>query len=393
PDPLTRTTFPKISPQFLSPVPKYRFGLCKPCPTTVLGTGCQYACRNSNLKFPNLRGFATLVFSRRSNFQFLGSVAAASLVLFQALILVGCASVTPRSSPSTSALSLSATSFNFSTVAIGQSTTQTLHITNTGAAPLTIHSLTLSSTQFSFTGPSLPRTVLPAQNVAYTISFVPTTAGSATAAIQIASSVSSASVSLAGVGEKAGAAVQVTPSSISFGNLQLQSTATQNVTLKNTGDINITISGVTVAGAGFGFSSLSPGYSLSPNQSVTFQVWFRPQTSGSAAGNVSILSSNLASPASISVSGAGVNSSSSPSPSLHSVTLTWGPSASSIIGYRVYRDDGSGLSPLSAVLNNLTYTDSSVVSGSTYEYAVTAVDSAGGESAYSNQVTAVIPTP
>jgi hypothetical protein len=345
------------------------------------------------LKFPNLRGFATEVISRRSNFRFLGSIAAASLVLIQALILVGCASVTPHSSPSTPGISLSATSFNFSTVAIGQSTTQTLHITNTGAAPLTINSLTLSSTQFSFTGPSLPRTVLPAQNVAYTISFVPTTAGSETAAIQIASSVSSASVSLAGVGEKAFAAVQVTPSSISFGNLQLQSTATQNVTLKNTGDINITISGVTVAGAGFGFSSLSPGYSLSPNQSVTFQVWFRPQTSGSASGNVSILSSSLASPASISVAGAGVTSASSPTPSLHSVTLTWGPSASSVIGYRVYRDDGNGLSPLSAVLTNLSYTDSTVVSGSTYEYAVTAVDSEGGESAYSNQVTAVIPTP
>ena len=346
------------------------------------------------MKFPNLRGFAALVFSRRSNFRFLGSLAAASLVLIQALILVGCASVTPHSSPSTPGLSLSATSFNFSTVVIGQSTTQTLQITNTGAAPLTINSLTLSSTQFSFTGPSLPRTVLPAQNVAYTISFVPTTAGSATAAIQIATSISSTSVSLAGVGEKAIAAVQVTPSSISFGNLVLQSTATQNVTLKNTGDINITINGVTVAGAGFGYSSLSPGFSLSPNQSVTFQVWFRPQASGSASGNISILSSNLASPASISVSGAGVtSSSSSPAPTQHSVTLTWDASTNSVVGYRVYRDNGSGLSPLSQVIPNLTYTDSTVVSGSTYQYAVTAVDSAGDESAYSNQVTAVIPTP
>ena len=38
---------------------------------------------------------------------------------------------------------------------------------------------------------------------------------------------------------------------------------------------------VAVAGAGFGYSSLSPGYSLTPNQSVTFQIWFRPQASGS----------------------------------------------------------------------------------------------------------------
>jgi hypothetical protein len=191
------------------------------------------------------------------------------------------------------------------------------------------------------------------------------------------------------------AAVQVSPSSISFGNQALQSTATQNVTIKNTGSINITINGITVVGAGFGYSALSPGSTLTPNQSVTFQVWFRPQINGSAAGNISILSSNLSTPASISVSGTGVTSAppTSPSPVPHSVLLSWGPSTSVVAGYRVYRDNGSGLLPLTSVISDLTYTDTSVVSGDTYHYAVTAVDAAGGESSFSNEVTAVIPTP
>jgi hypothetical protein len=194
------------------------------------------------------------------------------------------------------------------------------------------------------------------------------------------------------------AAVQVTPSSISFGNQTLQSTATQNVTIKNTGNINITVNGVTVVGAGFGYSALSPGSTLAPNQSITFQVWFRPQISGSAAGNIAILSSNLSSPASISVSGAGVTSPptsppTSPAPVPHSVVLSWAPSASSVVGYRVYRDGGSGLSPISSVIPDLTYTDATVVSGDTYHYAVTSVDAGGGESAFSNEATAVIPTP
>jgi hypothetical protein len=186
------------------------------------------------------------------------------------------------------------------------------------------------------------------------------------------------------------AAVQVTPSSINFGNQTLQSTATQNVTVKNTGSINITINGITVVGAGFGYSTLSPGSTLSPNQSVTFQVWFRPQISGSAAGDISILSSNLSTPASISVSGAGVTSTST---SPHSVFLSWGPSASSVSGYRVYRDNGSGLLALTSVIPDLSYTDTSVVSGSTYHYAVTAVDAVGDESPFSNEATAIIPTP
>jgi centrosomal CEP192-like protein len=187
-------------------------------------------------------------------------------------------------------------------------------------------------------------------------------------------------------------AVQVTPSVIGFGNQVLQSTATQNVTVQNTGNTNITVSGITVVGAGFGYSTLSPGSTLTPKQSVTFQVWFRPQISGSASGQVSILSSNLTTPASISVSGMGVTST-SPPPVQHSVSLSWGPSPSPVVGYRVYRDGGTGLLPFSAVIPALAYADSTVISGSTYHYAVTAVDSAGAESPFSNQVTTVIPTP
>ena len=191
-------------------------------------------------------------------------------------------------------------------------------------------------------------------------------------------------------------AVQVSPSVVSFGNQVLQSTATQNVTIQNTGNINITISGITVVGAGFGYSTLSPGSTLTPKQSVTFQVWFRPQTSGSASGQVSILSSSLTTPASVSVSGMGVTSTSpspTPTPVQHTVALSWNPSSSPVVGYLVYRDGGTGLTPLSTILPGLTYTDSTVISGATFRYVVAAVDSAGAESPFSNEVTAVIPTP
>jgi len=348
------------------------------------------------LEFPNLRGFAAEVFSRLSTYRLFGSIATAASLPLVALTIFGCASVAPHSSTSQPVLFLSRTSFNFNTVVIGKSATETLHISNTGSAPLTLESVTLKSTQFTLTGPSVPRTILPAQGVDYTLTFEPSLAGNASAAIQITSNASNtpASVSLAGVAEKSVATVQVSPSSISFGNLKLQTTATQNVTLKNTGDINITISGITVSGAGFGFSSLSPGYSLTPSQSVTFQVWFSPQASGSASGKISILSSNLASPASVTVTGAGLTSTpTSPSPLSHSVVLSWNPSISSVTGYRVYRDDGSGYSPLSAIIPEITYTDPSVISGSTYHYVVTAVDSNGDESVFSNDATAVIPNP
>ena len=317
------------------------------------------------------------------------------------MFLHGCASVSPRSSSATSpttpsntpALSLSSTSFNFNTVAVGQSATQTLQITNSGGAALTINSLTLQSQQFTITGPAVPYTVLPSQSVSFTVSFVPTSTGNLSASLQISSNATSspAAVSLAGVGQRAFAALQLSPASINFGNLNLQVTGTQTVTLQNTGDISTTISGVTVTGAGFGFSNLAPGVSLAPNQSVSFQVWFTPQIAGPATGTVSVLSPNIASPTSIPISGDGVSPATA---GQHSVTLSWGASSSSsITGYNVYRSavSGSGYALLAAAGDTLSYTDGTVAAATTYYYVVTAVDSAGVESPYSNQVTAAVP--
>jgi hypothetical protein len=313
------------------------------------------------------------------------------------VLLFGCASNGPHAPLPEPVLSLSTTSFNFNTVVVGKSATETLQISNTGNAPLTLDSVSLKSQQFTLTGPSLPRTILPAQCVAYTVDFVPTASGNFSAAVQITSNASTAptSVSLAGVAEKAFAALQVTPSSISFGNLKVQSTSTQNVTLQNTGDINLVISGIAVAGAGFGYSDLSPGYSLPPNQSVTFQIWFRPQTSGPASGKVSILSASLANPTSVPVSGDGVSSTPPPVAVQHTVNLSWKASTSAVTGYRVYRSaaSGSGYSPLTSIIADLTFSDDTVTSGDTYYYVVTAVDSIGDESPYSNQATAAVPTP
>ncbi len=349
----------------------------------------------------NLRGFVLVVFLCRSSASAVRGYAFVASLVGLSFLFAGCANYNSQTTASGPVLTVSANSFNFNTVVVGQSATQTLHLTNSGNAPLQISSLSLSNQQFAFSGPSFPRTVLPTQSLDYALEFAPTTAGNASASLIITSDAthSPAAVSLAGVAEKVVVALQVTPTSINFGNENLQSTATQNVTLQNTGDVNVTINGVAAVGSGFGYSGLSPGLSLSPNQQVTFQVWFRPQTSGGALGTVSILSANLTSPETVSLTGDGVSSSPTPSPtptpaSLPTVQLTWNASPSVVVGYRVYRSTTSGnfYSPLfSTPLDALTFDDSTVTSGETYYYVVTAVDANGVESLYSNQATASVP--
>lgn len=336
---------------------------------------------------------------RRASRQLLAFLCVATVFL---VCLAGCGSVQAPTSSSQPAIALSATSFDFKTVVLGQTATQTLHVSNSGTVPLSITGLSVSDKQFVIAGPSVPRVVLPNMGLDYTLSFTPSAAGADAATLQIASNATNsvASVSLSGIGEKVIAAAQVTPSAVNFGTLALQTTSTKNVTLQNSGDVNITISGITVAGAGFGFSNLSPGYSLSPSQSVTFQVWFKATVSGPSSGTVSILSANLSSPETLSLSGTGTSSTPTPTPTptpvQHTVHLSWTPSGSSVAGYRVYRSLSatSGFQPItSSLVTSASYDDATVLSGTTYYYEVTAVDSAGIESSDSNEATAVVPTP
>jgi len=80
----------------------------------------------------------------------------------------------------------------------------------------------------------------------------------------------------------------------------------------------------------------------------------------------------------------------------HTVTLTWNASGSSVVGYNVYRGTISG-GPYTkintALVATTNYVDNTVQSGTSYFYAVTSVDLNGVESAFSSQVTAIVPTP
>ncbi len=96
------------------------------------------------------------------------------------------------------------------------------------------------------------------------------------------------------------------------------------------------------------------------------------------------------SPATESLSGTGL------APIQHSVSLSWGASSTlSVVGYNVYRAGVAGgtYTTVASTNSGTTFVDGSVQSGQTYYYVVTAVDTGGAESVYSNQVQAVIPSP
>ena len=182
----------------------------------------------------------------------------------------------------------------------------------------------------------------------------------------------------------------LTPSSttLSFGNVIVTNSSALGVTLRNSGTVNITVSNVTISGAGLTASGVSNGQIITPGQIVTLNVTFAPAATGSVIGSVTILSNASNSPLSISLTGFGVLA--------HSATLTWTASTSSVIGYNVYRGTVSGgpyVLVNSSLVSGTLYVDSTVLSGQTYFYVATAVAAGSTESVDSNQVSGVIPVP
>jgi hypothetical protein len=175
------------------------------------------------------------------------------------------------------------------------------------------------------------------------------------------------------------------PSSLNFGSVSVTNSSTLPVTLTNSGNSNVSVTNISIAGAGLNASGVSTGQKISAGQSAILNVTFAPAAFGSVAGSVTIASNATNSPAIIQLSGNGVAVT-------HSVTLSWNPSPSVVTSYNVYRGTASGgpYGKLASLLLVTHYTDTSVQLGTTYFYVTTAVDALGYESGLSNETAAEV---
>jgi hypothetical protein len=193
-------------------------------------------------------------------------------------------------------------------------------------------------------------------------------------------------IPVTGTGTGTVAQLTVAPTTLSFGSVNVGSTATQVAAVTATGG-SVTISSAVSSNAQFTIAGASFPLTLNAGQSAQFDVVFSPTGSGADSATLT-LSTNCSQPQIIeSLTGTGVATQ-------YTVDLSWNPSvSSSIAGYNVYRGTavGSYTKINSSVDSNTSYTDSTVVAGTTYYYAATAVNSSGEESVYSTPLEVIIP--
>ncbi len=288
------------------------------------------------------------------------------------------------------ALTATPTGASFGSVPLGTTNSQTVQLKNTGTNSVTISSTSVAGKGFALRGITTPLVLGGGKTVSATLSFAPTVIGYVAGSVAIVSTASdktlTMTVSGTGVGDTR--TITTTPTSLNFGSEVVGASNTLPVTLKNTGNSTVTLSGITISGAGITTTGGASGTTIGPGQSATVDVTFAPKVAGLASGSVKMASNATNSPAMITVSGDGVAA------TAHSVVLSWVASASSnVVGYYVYRETGSGgYTRQSGLLSGLKFTDTSVTAGTTYSYVVTAVNSAGAESAQSGAISAKIPS-
>ena len=318
----------------------------------------------------------------------IGSNSASGSTTTVSLSGTGATATTPQ-------LSFSAASLSFGNVTVNSSGTQSLTLTSSGTAAVTVNSASVSGTGFTLVAASLPATLNPNQSLTLQVQFTPHATGSASGSLTISSnstSGSSASVALSGTGTAANPQLTFSATSLSFGSVNVKSTATQSLTLTSSGTTPVTVNSASVSGTGFSLIGGSFPLTLNPQQTATLQVQFLPTAAGAVTGQLTISSNSTSgSSTSVALSGTGTTVA-------HSVSLSWSAPASStdpVVGYNIYRSlSGGSLQMLNATpITGTNYVDNSVVSGSTYAYTVESVDANGVQSVPSNQTNVTIPTP
>jgi len=311
-------------------------------------------------------------------------------------------SLTGTGKKETTSIAATPSSASFGNVVVGSNASQQVQLKVSGSGSVKISKVSTSGTGFSISGLTLPMTLQAGDAALFEVAFKPTAAQSETGQVVITSDAADSplTIGLSGKGENRVVSLSVTPASLSFGSVGVGKSATKEVTVKSTGNSEAEISSVSLSGKDFSLVEGASGATLlQPGQELSVVVKFDPSKSGNESGTVTVASNASGSPTKISLSGAGTSAGTTTTTpnevTQHVVTLQWNPSATSgVVGYYVYRGTQEGsYTKISTSVSTTSYADSTVQGGpnAVYFYVVTAVDSSGIESGFSNQVSVTIP--
>src|SRR6202046_2541475 len=168
----------------------------------------------------------------------------------------------------------------FPKVAIGDTDTQPIKLSNTSGRSIVISHAAISGKGFGTTGLAESFTIPAGASLTFNVKFTATAAGTAVGSLSLTSNATNSllTVPLSGTVVASSLLLSVSPPTMNFQPVAVGTDSLLDVTLTNKGNAKVTISSVRVAGAGFSESGAVSGVVLAPAQSTTVKVVFRPTT-------------------------------------------------------------------------------------------------------------------
>jgi hypothetical protein len=201
---------------------------------------------------------------------------------------------------------------------VNQPDPQTVTLTNTGNSPVTISSIVSSSADYLVANscPVSPSTLPPGPSgntCTASITFTPSKAGARPGTLTITDSAPGASpkVTMSGTGVADVKTVAVSPVSVAFVPQVVGTSSgfTQNVTVTNTGNTNISISSVTVT-TGYSLQNGCLNAVLTPATNCAIQIGFTPTTAKVLTGTLTIKDTATSPTQKVTLTGTGISTSS-----------------------------------------------------------------------------------
>lgn len=195
-------------------------------------------------------------------------------------------------------ISVNPASLSFGNTQVGQSSTQTVAVSNTGTAALSVNAA-VTGTGYSLTSaPAISVNPNTTQNV--TVRFAPTAAGAVAGTLTLTHNDTTQSspvrVTLSGTGTASTPAINVAPTGANFGNVTVGQPADSVFIVSSTGTAPVTISALTLQNAAF--TLVSPPqlpYTIG-DAALALRVRFTPSSTGAQAGALTIASNDPARP-------------------------------------------------------------------------------------------------
>jgi hypothetical protein len=189
----------------------------------------------------------------------------------------------------------------------------TVSINNIGNANLSINSITQPAAPFSVTGvPPLPIALAPGTSFSFSLDFTPTAQGNFASTFSIGSNDPNAPNTVVTVTGSAGnPTITLDAAAVAFGDQRVGLASMPfTVNISNTGMGDLHIAGFVVGGTNPGdFSVMTPAtpFTVSPGQTQSFGVSFKPQALGARSGTVIVQSNDANAPSKlVSLLGTGV---------------------------------------------------------------------------------------